>query len=70
MLEHMVRCDYGASVGVGHGETGFYLVVKPADGSWDDRYLEGLTEADLRVLQRALMVALAETRAEARRGAE
>lgn len=70
MLEYMVRCDYGASVGVGHGETGFYLVVKVSDGSRDDVYVEGLTEADLRGLQRALMVALADTKAAARRAGD
>lgn len=70
MLEHMVRCDYGASIGVGHGETGFYLVVNVGYGSRDDTYLEGLTESDLRGLQEALMVALARARQQARREGE
>lgn len=66
MLEHVVNTVYGGQIGVG-GDTvnGFYIrTLDAANGK--DAWLEGLTEDDVRMLQRALMVLLADTRLRAR----
>jgi hypothetical protein len=66
MLEHVVNAVYGGQIGVGgDAVNGFYIRTLDAAGG-KDSWLEGLTEDDVRMLQRALMVLMAESRVQAR----
>lgn len=70
MLEHVVNAVYGGQIGVGgDAVNGFYIRTLDAAGG-KDAWLEGLTEDDMRMLQRALMVLMAASRVQARTAGE